>query len=214
MKTFKNRDIDQLDYLYRINLINSCSGYKSANLIGTKSKEGITNAAVFSSIIHLGSNPALLGFILRPTTVPRNTYKNIKSTGIYTINPIAEAFLEDAHHTSAKYDDQLSEFDFTELTESYKDGFDAPVILQSPIHICMHFVEEIPIKRNGTILMVGEIETLYVREELLDEDGFINLNKGKIATINGLDGYSIPKQVQRFGYQRPKIATSPCRTNT
>ena len=78
----------------------------------------------------------------------------------------------------------------------------------------MHFVEEIPIKRNGTILMVGEIETLYVREELLDEDGFINLNKGKIATINGLDGYSIPKQVQRFGYQRPKIATSPCRTNT
>ena len=46
-------DIENLDKIYRINLINSCSGYKSANLIGSVSDEGINNLAIFSSITHL-----------------------------------------------------------------------------------------------------------------------------------------------------------------
>ena len=120
MIEFSSDDLDQMHHLYRINLINSCSGYKSANLIGTKSKDGISNVAVFSSITHLGSNPALLGFFLRPTTVMRNTYHNIKTTGKYTINHIYDDILDDAHHTSAKYNGNISEFDVTNLTEDYK----------------------------------------------------------------------------------------------
>ena len=108
---YSKEGIHHLKHLYRINLINSCSGYKSANLLGSISKEGITNVAVFSSVTHLGSNPPTLGFILRPTTVPRNTYKNIKEAGVFTINHIHEGILEDAHHTSAKYSEEISEFD-------------------------------------------------------------------------------------------------------
>ena len=88
MATITRTDIDAMEKLYRINLINSCSGYKSANLIATQSSDGFTNVAVFSSVTHLGSNPPLLGFVTRPAFVPRNTYENIKETGIYTINHI------------------------------------------------------------------------------------------------------------------------------
>jgi len=160
--TFSKSDIDQLHHLYRINLINSCSGFKSANLIGTKSENGIENVAVFSSITHIGSNPPLLGFFCRPTTVIRNTYENIKKTGIYTINHIHEAIIEDAHHTSAKYD------------------------------------------KNDTILVIGEIQNLYLQDNLLEKDGFINLSKAKVVSINGLDGYTVPKLKTRLAYQRPK----------
>ena len=59
------------------------------NLIATKSNDGFPNVAVFSSVTHLGSNPPLLGFITRPAFVPRNTYENIRKTGIYTINHIS-----------------------------------------------------------------------------------------------------------------------------
>lgn len=45
---YSEEDIEDLDKLFRINLINSCTGYKSANLIGTKSDEGIPNVAIFS----------------------------------------------------------------------------------------------------------------------------------------------------------------------
>ncbi|HMQ44573.1 MAG TPA: flavin oxidoreductase, partial [Mariniflexile sp.] len=54
MLHFTQKQINALEHLYKINLINSCSGYKSANLIGTKSAQGITNVAVFSSVTHLG----------------------------------------------------------------------------------------------------------------------------------------------------------------
>ena len=113
MTYFNIDEIHKLNHLYKINLINSCAGFKSANLIATKSNENNTNVAIFSSVIHLGSAPPLLGFILRPTSVPRNTYENIMETGYYTINHIHFPILEDAHHTSAKYDAQISEFDKT-----------------------------------------------------------------------------------------------------
>ena len=100
---FTRKDIDALDHLYKINFVNSLSGFKSANLIATKSKDGISNVAVFSSVVHYGSNPPILGFVLRPTTVSRNTYDNIKQTQFYTINHIVSSIIEDAHHTSAKY---------------------------------------------------------------------------------------------------------------
>lgn len=204
MAYFTDSDLDKMDYLYRINLINSCSGYKSANLIGTKTKQGAENVAIFSSITHLGSNPPMLGFFIRPTTVIRNTYENIKSTGFYTINHVHKNILEDAHHTSAKYDASISEFDVTQLESEYKNKHFAPFVINSPLQLAMEFVEEYHTKANDTILVIGKINELYVDDSLIENDGFINLSKGNIAAINGLDGYTIPKLKTRFEYQRPK----------
>ena len=204
MAYFSNKDISELNHLYKINLINSCSGYKSANLIGTKSINGISNVAIFSSVIHLGSEPALLGFILRPTTVARNTYDNIKETGVYTINHVQQAVIEDAHHTSAKYDSFISEFDMTSLEEDYLNHFQAPYVKNAPVQIGMKYVEEYSIKENGTILLIGEIQHLNINDHLLKEDGFVNLVEANVVAINGLDGYVLPISQTRLAYQRPK----------
>ncbi len=204
MAEFTLEDIRNMDYIFRINLINSCSGFKSANLIGTKDNLGVTNVAVFSSVTHLGSNPGLLGFFLRPTTVIRNTYDNIKSSGKYTINHIYDEIIEDAHHTSAKYDSDISEFDVTNLEADYKDNFWAPFVKDCPVQMAMSYVEEYPIKANNTILLIGQIDKIYVKDELLLKDGFIDLAKGNVATINGLDAYAIPELKTRLEYQRPK----------
>lgn len=204
MHHFTSKDIGELEHLYKINLINSCSGFKSANLIGTKSSGGIANVAVFSSVTHIGSSPALLGFFLRPTTVIRNTYDNIKTTGYFTINHIHQAIINDAHHTSAKYPSTISEFDATTLEADYKNDFFAPFVKNAPIQMAMKYVEEYAIKANDTILVIGEILDLFINDDLLEEDGFINLSKGNVVAINGLDGYATPKLKTRLPYQRPK----------
>ncbi len=204
MAFFNREDIDNFDKIHRINLMNSLSGYKSANLIGSISEDGTENVAVFSSVVHLGSHPPLLGYILRPTTVPRNTYENIKATGYYTINHITKEIAEDAHHTSAKYDSEISEFDMTDLNSEYKSNFLAPFVKESPVKIAMKYVDEYHIKANNTMLLVGEIVFFEVADQMLQEDGFLNLSKGKVATINGLDGYAIPNLFTRYTYQRPK----------
>lgn len=198
--------IDSLDHLYKINLINSVSGFKPANLIGTKSKENITNVAVFSSIVHYGSAPPILGFVVRPTSVRRNTYDNIKETGYFTINHIHNDIIQDAHHTSAKYSSEISEFDKTNLNEEYLNNFYAPFVEGSPVKIGLKYLEEYHIKANNTILVLGEIIDLYIDDPLIKEDGFIDLAEGNVTAINGLDAYVVPetKTKTRLSYQRPK----------
>ncbi len=201
---FTRQEIDEFPHLYKINLMNSISGYKPANLIATKSNDDITNVAVFSSVVHYGSSPAILGFVLRPTTVVRNTYNNIKETGYYTINAINEAMIEEAHHTSAKYPSEISEFDKTALSEEFKNNFHAPFVADSPLQIGMKFLEEHHIKANGTILVLGKVTDLYFKDNMLSEDGFLNLSKEKVAAINGLDTYMVAENYTRLSYQRPK----------
>lgn len=204
MQFFNNEDIQNLNKIYRINLINSCSGFKSANLLGSISTDGKTNVAVFSSVTHLGSNPPTLGFILRPTTVPRNTHRNLKETGYFTINHIWEDVIEDAHHTSAKYPDDVSEFDMTILEPEFKGNFKAPFVKDAPVQMAMKFIEEVYVASNDVMLIVAQIQELYVENELLQDDGLINLSKGNVAAINGLDTYAIPKFKKQLSYQRPK----------
>ncbi|MFL0154183.1 flavin reductase, partial [Tenacibaculum maritimum] len=201
---FTRKDIDALEHLYKINFVNSLSGFKPANLIATKSVKEVTNVAVFSSVVHYGSAPPILGFVLRPTTVRRNTYDNIKETEFYTINHITESMIHEAHHTSAKYPSEISEFDKTALTEVYKNGFHAPFVKESSVQIAMKYVEEYPIKINNTLLILGEIVAVYVDEVLVEKDGFINLSKNETVAINGLDAYVTPANSKRLPYQRPK----------
>jgi flavin reductase (DIM6/NTAB) family NADH-FMN oxidoreductase RutF len=196
--------ISNLEKIYRINLINSCSGFKSANLLGTISKEGITNVAIFSSVMHLGSDPPTLGFILRPKTVERDTYKNIKEIGFFTINHIWEDIIKDAHHTSAKYEAHISEFDVTNLEPEFKGNFKTPFVKKAPVQMCMKYLEEVYISSNDVTMIVAQIQELYINEEILEQDGFINLSKAKIVAINGLDSYCLPDLKVRLPYQKPK----------
>ena len=204
MRHFELKELEGLSKIYRLNLINSVTGYKSAHLIGSISPSGDENLAVFSSIIHLGSNPALIGFILRPKTVPRNSHANMKSTGVFTLNAISSNQIEDAHHTSAKYPDNISEFDQTNLEPEIKQGWKAPYVKGAQIQIGCSYVNEYLIKENDTILVIGKIEHLFIEEQLLGQDGWIQLDKGDIVSINGLDGYAIPTLIKRFEYARPK----------
>jgi flavin reductase (DIM6/NTAB) family NADH-FMN oxidoreductase RutF len=204
MKHFSKEDIKKMSSIFRLNMINSCTGYKSANLIGTQSENGSTNLAVFNSVTHLGSNPPLIGFILRPTTVPRHTYQNMKNNGFFTINHIHKSQIEDAHHTSAKYPEEVSEFDQTYFTEEFKKEIKAPFVKNAPLQMGCSYVNEYYIKENDTLMIVGQIEHLFIKDDMLHEDGWVQLDKGGVVTINGLDGYAIPKLIERFPYQRPK----------
>ena len=204
MKHYSKKDINEMNRIYRLNLINSCTGYKSANLIGTISTNKIYNVAVFSSITHLGSDPALLTFIVRPTTVPRDTYKNIRDTKEFTVNHINVDDIEDAHHTSARHPEMISEFDMTKLEKEFKDGYSAPFVKSSKIKLGCKFLNQYEIKENNTLLMVAEINDIFFEKNIIQMDGWLNLDTAKTVTVNGLDGYALPKLVDRFKYAKRK----------
>ncbi|MBC7440102.1 MAG: flavin reductase [Flavobacterium sp.] len=207
MKHISKAVISEMEKIERLNLINSSTGYKSANLIATKSVDEITNVAIFSSITHLGSNPAMIGFIVRPNTVPRDTYKNIRETGFFTVNHINQKIIADAHHTSANYDSDISEFNKTDFEEEYKNDLEIPFVKDSPVQLYCKYLNEYHIKENDTIHIIASIEHLFFDENLQHKDGWLQLDKANVVTINGLDGYCLPKLIDRFQYARPNIET-------
>lgn len=196
-------DIENTPKVRRLNIINGISGIKSANLIGTYSSITGPNLAIFSSVVHIGSDPALLGFIVRPTgDVPRNTYSNIQETGFYTINHVHESFIEKAHYTSAKFDSSVSEFEECGLTEEYLYDFIAPFVKESRLKIGMKFVEEVNIKSNGTKLIIGEIQELIMPEDCLDDKGYVRLDRLFDVGIGGLNSYYSLRRMVTFPYAR------------
>jgi flavin reductase (DIM6/NTAB) family NADH-FMN oxidoreductase RutF len=204
MQHINSEQIAAMEKLYRLNLINSVTGYKSANLIATRSDEKGANVAVFSSVTHLGSNPALLGFITRPTQkVPRNTYKNIKESNYFTVNHIQKDMIESAHRTAAKYEEEVSEFQKTGLEEEYLDSFYAPYVKQSTVKLGCKFVNEYFIKENNTVLVIGAIEHIYYDQSIQAPDGWLRLDDSETVAINGLDAYALPSLLDRFHYARP-----------
>lgn len=202
-KQWHRSGLENLDHLYRLNLINSISGYKSANLIGTKSSDGLTNLAIFSSVIHLGSDPALMAFVLRPTTVERHSYDNIINTGYYTINHVPSHRTDMAHYSSAKFADGISEFDECEFTAEYIDDHWAPFVAESPVRMGMKFLEQMPIEINGTSLIIGSVELLHVKDDALDMDGALNLESAGSASISGLNSYYTSRRIAKYPYARP-----------
>jgi flavin reductase (DIM6/NTAB) family NADH-FMN oxidoreductase RutF len=198
-------NISEFEKPYRTNFINSLSGFKSANLIGTISKEGQTNLAIFSSVIHVGANPPVMGLLMRPVSVERHTYHNIKETGFFTINQIHKDIFKQAHQTSARYDKDVSEFDACGLTPEFTEIVKAPYVKESKIKIGLKFLEEHEINSNGTIFIVGEIVELVVPEEVIAKTGCVDIEKAETIVISGLDSYHETKRIARLPYAKPGI---------
>ena len=201
---YTKHDILEMDRVKKIKFMNSISGIKPANLIGSISNKGQTNVAIFSSVVHLGSDPALLGFITRPTgEIPRHTFENIIEKKQYTINHIPNTITKNAHYTSAKLERDQSEFDICGLTEEYIANFKAPFVKESSIKMGLEFKEYIDIKLNGTILVIGEVQHLIIPEAAITSDEDINLEAIQSVGISGLNTYYNLNQIDRYPYARP-----------
>ena len=213
MQQFTPAEWQSWERFYRANFINSLTGFKSASLIGTINAQGVPNLGMFSSIVHIGSDPALIGYINRPIAAAPHTLANIKANGFYTVNHIHPSFVEKAHQTSAKYPDEVNEFKKVGLNEEYLDGIPVPFVKESPIKYLLSLKEIVPITLNATFLVIGQLEQVMISPSLNPtSDGFLELDQAGSICSNGLDAYYTTELVDRYDYARPgvpvqKIAT-------
>ena len=201
---YLNKDsIQQLEKFNRINLVNSITGISPANLIGTISNDSIENLAIFSSIVHIGSNPSLMGFILRPTKKNRrDTYENIIETNKFTINHINSDMVERSHYTSVKFDKNESEFQKCRLTAEYLNNFQAPYVKESYAKVGLELEDIQSIKSNGCRLIIGRVERLYVPDSAIYKNGNIQLDLSNSIGVGGLNTYYSLDKIAEYPYAR------------
>jgi flavin reductase (DIM6/NTAB) family NADH-FMN oxidoreductase RutF len=186
----------------RLNFFNALSGFKGVNLIGTINNAGQTNLAVFNSVIHIGSEPAYMGFMLRPLTEPRHTYENIKANRQFTINQVHQGIYQQAHQTSAKYPESVSEFEACKLTPWYSAQVLAPYVLESHFQIGLNYEEEHHIKANDTLIIIGKVVEIWIPENSMENSGHINLEDYNAVAVSGLDTYYSVQRLERLDYAK------------
>jgi flavin reductase (DIM6/NTAB) family NADH-FMN oxidoreductase RutF len=203
MRHFSIEEIQTWERFYRANFINCLTGFKPVSLIGSISKSGVPNLSVVSSIVHLGADPALIGYINRPIAAAPDTITNIKETNCYTINHIQEQFLTKAHQCSAKYLPDVNEFEKVGLNASYEVGIIAPFVKEALVKYEMELVEIIPIQYNQTFFVIGQLKSVFLDESILSDDGFLDLTAAGSIVSLGLDGYAKAAMITRLPYAKP-----------
>ena len=66
----------------------------------------------------------------------------------------------------------------------------------------MKLVEEISIKSNNTILLVGEVIKIIVDDNFIDTDGSLKYEDMNSICISGLDTYYETKKIAKYPYAR------------
>lgn len=188
MLTYTEQDLSKADRAWRINFVNSLIGPKNLHLLITRSPKGVYNAAIFNSGLHIGSSPPYVGFLLRPTTVPRHTYENLRHFPYATMNSVSLASYKQAHATHAKLPAEESEIERFGLAIHEDPSEPLPYLAQSPIKARLRLVEEHLLTINQTRLLIFSIEKVMVALSP-DKDGFLRLDELEAVAGSGCDGY-------------------------
>ena len=206
---YTESEIKNLNRIKRLKLMNSITGIKSANLVGTISDSGNTNLAVFSSVVHLGSDPALIGFVMRPNNnVKRDTLNNILETKHFTINHVNSNFVEKAHYTSLNFNEDQSEFNYCNLESFYIDNYSPPFVKESKVKIGLKLIEVIPIKSNNCKFIIGEVEHVLIDDSIdIITEGSINLEDSNSVGVGGLNSYYSMNKIAELPF--PRLSITP-----
>ncbi len=203
MREITSEEFQNWEHRYRTCFINSLGGFKALCLVGTINENGHTNLAPFNSLIHIGAHPALMGLLFRPDSVERHTLTNIRNSKVYSINLVPNHIMAQAHQCAARYDVHTSEFTANQLEPEYLNGFKAPFVKASKIKWSMVFESETEIPINGTSLVIGRVQTIYLPENSIHADGFVNLQDAETLCVSGLDAYHLCHPPVRFAYAKP-----------
>jgi len=196
-------ELEQMNSRYRGVFMNSLAGYRPVILVGSVSADGLSNLAIFNSLIHFGADPALWGLVCRPNAEERDTVRNISSNGRYTLNFIHLSELAKAHQTSAKYEAVVSEFEACGFEAEFKNGCATPFVKSALVKLEMEAIATIPIPLNGTSILIGKPVNIHLGSGMVGPDGFVDLTGAGVLGCQGLDAYLFGTVIERLPYAKP-----------
>jgi len=142
-------------------------------LISTADKDGKANAAPFSFVTPVSSDPPLLLFAATPA---RHTLANIRETGDFVLNITREELLEKLWVCSGAFPKGVSEIEESGLTERKSKKVKAPSIEE-----CAGWLEcqlEFEKEAGDHVLVVGRVVHAECRDEFMEGQEF-NVSRAK-----------------------------------
>jgi len=162
----EKRELEKEANLSVPNMLNTILGPRPVVLVGTKSKSGQDNLAIFNTFQPVGAKPPLFTLLVRPLDRQRDTYENMKQTREWSVNFIRPDGVQKAHATSEHFPKSVSEFEALGLEKECKQGIHSPFLAGAPVQMWFQWCREIEFPENDTRLVLGRLRGLWLGEEI------------------------------------------------
>lgn len=173
--------------------------------VSTVSTEGVPNLAPYSFFNAVAGDPLTVMFApsVKGDGSPKDSLKNAQDTGEFVVNLADEPLAEALNHTSGAFAHGVSEFAEAGLEAAPSSLVRPPRVAAAPVALECRVSQLVPVAGSSSVLILGRVLTLHVREELLGDDGFIVAERFRPVARLGRDEYTALGRVFRLG--RPKV---------
>ncbi|SNZ06729.1 NADH-FMN oxidoreductase RutF, flavin reductase (DIM6/NTAB) family [Persephonella hydrogeniphila] len=171
--------------------------------ISTVSKKGVYNLAPFSYFGGISSEPPLIMVSIgsKSPGEKKDTWKNIEETGEFVINMVTKEVLAEMNITALPFEEEVDEFEKAGLTPVPSTVVKPPRVKESPVSVECRRYEIIEIGKMGVVL--GEILNVHVRDDILNEKGYVDTTKLEIVGRLGGANYCLITADNTFELKRP-----------
>jgi len=140
--------------------------------VSTRAADGSLNLAPFSFFMGVSADPPVLAIaISQRDGEPKDTARNILESGEFVVNAAGEAQAEAINHTAGDWDADIDEFALAGLTPVPSRRVAAPRVAESAFALECRLHQAIPIGASPreTLLVLGEVIWMHVRDEILED---------------------------------------------
>lgn len=157
--------------------------------VSTMGADASHNLAPFSFYNVFSAVPPVLGFATGyagPDKTPKDTLANIRANGEFVVNMVDSRVMTAMNETSASLPYGQSEFERAGLTMAPSQVVTLPRVAE--VRIAFECRRRDIIDLGGSALILGDIVSVYVADDLMGEQGRPMLDAEEMDTIGRLGG--------------------------
>ncbi len=176
--------------------------------VSTLSPDGAPNLAPYSFYTGVSGNPPVVLFSVSPRSArlgggEKDTLRNVRATGEFVVNLVAEPLAEAMNQTSGEYPPGVDEFAQAGLTAAPSVDVRPPRVAEAPAALECRLHQLVPVEGSGSVMVLGRVVRYHVRADLHRESGLVDA--AALRPVARLGGSEYAALGEVFSLERPKI---------
>lgn len=170
--------------------------------IGSRDRDGVDNLAPFSFFNMVAGTPPTVLFAPGSRTRVKDTLRNVRATGVFTVSVVTEHVAAPMNLTSGEYGPDVDEFAVAGLTKVDAE-VGAPMVgeARANLECTVTHVHEIG-DGPAAAVVFGVVERFHVDEELLDGT---RIDFTALGAVGRLAGPWYSRTTDLFAMERPRV---------
>ncbi len=190
----------------RYQLVTSLVVPRPIGWVSTRSRSGVPNLAPFSYFNAVSATPMLLGVSIgHRRTLPKDTLINIRETGVFCVNVVTEAQLEQMNLSSGEHPPEIDEFAVAGLRMADAELVDAPYVADCPAVFECTLSQEVELKGGNASLVIGEVVRVRLDAALRMEEGTLRVLPASLRPVGRLGGDLYSTLGELINLSRPPV---------